>query len=322
MKKAFTLIELLMVISIIAIITTLAVTKVGNLRESSARKVSLANQTAVERGVSAFLAVGGRLNRLDSLVYAGEGGDPIFGSVEGFDFNHHSTPEAADGFYLGPKDDLVARNELNGGLTPGLLGVLCRYTLTQKEATALTSRMGLQYVMAHTAYADLGNASKPADHYPRTRAYGDGTVVEGTDGVTVNFSALVATAVTNRMVVAAVNPKTKAGRAVYRACGQELLDTKDSESEYVEAEVIAEVGRTGGPLLAFGLGDFASIIGASGGGLESAPAAAYPMKMYYSRYILLIRLRPAGRFILPEFAGVIDCCGATIRDARLLIDQL
>ena len=322
MKKAFTLIELLMVIAIIAIITTLAVVKVGDVREASARKISLANQAAVERGVSAFLMAGGRLNRLDSLIYAGEGGAPIFGTSNGFDFDHPSTAEQADGLYLGPKDDYLSREELNGGLTPGLVKVLCRYTLKQPEVYALSTRLGLKYVMAHTAYADLEATSTPAQHYPRVRAYGDGAVVEGTDGVTPNFSALVATTVTNGMTVAAINPKTKAGRAIYRACGQELIDTKDNESEYTEDEVRADVARTGGVLLAFGLGDYASVVGAANAGLESAPFAAYPLKKFYSRYILLIRLRTAGSTLLPEFAGVIDCCGATARDARLLIEKL
>ena len=66
MKKAFTLIELLMVIALIAIVSTLAVSKLGGVREVSARKVSLANQKAVERAVEAYLVNGGRLNRLDS----------------------------------------------------------------------------------------------------------------------------------------------------------------------------------------------------------------------------------------------------------------
>ena len=52
MKKGFTLIELLMVIAIVAIISTLAVSKVGGVKEAAARKVSLANQKAVERAVS------------------------------------------------------------------------------------------------------------------------------------------------------------------------------------------------------------------------------------------------------------------------------
>ena len=53
MKKGFTLIELLMVVAIIAIISTLAVTKVGGVKEASARKVSKkqeTNVTSMKRG--------------------------------------------------------------------------------------------------------------------------------------------------------------------------------------------------------------------------------------------------------------------------------
>ncbi|MBQ4200140.1 MAG: type II secretion system protein, partial [Kiritimatiellae bacterium] len=60
MKKAFTLIELLMVVALIAIVSTLAVSKLGGVREGAARKVSLANQKAVERAVEAYLVNGGR----------------------------------------------------------------------------------------------------------------------------------------------------------------------------------------------------------------------------------------------------------------------
>ena len=105
MKKGFTLIELLLVIALIAIVSTLAVTKLGGIKESSARKVSLSNQQAVGRGVDAFLALGsGRLNRLDSLMYAGNGGAPIFGTGLGFDFDTVSTAEGASGLYMGPSD--------------------------------------------------------------------------------------------------------------------------------------------------------------------------------------------------------------------------
>ena len=83
-KAGFTLIELVMVIVILAIISSLAVTKFGSMREDSARKVSIANQQALSRAVETYLAVnhGTDLNRLDSLI---DEGTPIEGT-EGFDF--------------------------------------------------------------------------------------------------------------------------------------------------------------------------------------------------------------------------------------------
>ena len=327
MKRGFTLIELLLVIALISIGSTLAVTKLGGIRESSARKVSLSNQQAVGRGVDSFLALGGRLNRLDSLMYAGGGGAPLFGSQAGFDFDAISTAEGADGLYMGPSDATVdIRCEVNSGLTDELRSVLCQYTLTKPQAEALSTQLGLRFVMAHTAYADADQNAFPAIHYPKDRAYGDGSVPNASDGLHANDSACVATAVTNGMIVAAVNPKTDLGRTIYQACGQELLNNKNWGETYDENEVKAEVAATGGPLIAFGLGDNASIIGDSQAGLEAAPFATFPHKKYYSRYILLFRLRTSGSgsvsIVIPEFAGVLDCCGNTIRAARHIVADL
>ena len=137
---------------------------------------------------------------------------------------------------------------------------------------------------------------------------------------------VVATLVTNAMVVAAVNPMTDLGRTIYQACGQELMNTKNWNESYTESEVRAEVAAKGGPLLAFGLGESASIIGKADAGLENAPFATFAQKHYYSRYILLFRLKKIGSGsvsqTLPEFAGVIDCEGNTLRAAQHIIKRL
>ncbi len=327
MKKAFTLIELLMVIALIAIVSTLAVSKLGGVREVSARKVSLANQKAVERAVEAYLVNGGRLNRLDSLLYAGDGGAPLTGGTEGdFDFTAVSTAESRNGLYLGPSDDESARIEQNSGITPDLQKILCLYTLNRAQAEALNTRLGLRHVMAATAYADAAQTAFPGMHYNKDRAYGDGTVPNASDGLDSNASFCVATLVTNSMRFVAINPMTDLGRTVYQACGQELMNTKSWGETYTESEVRAEVAAKGGPLLAFGLGDAASIIGKSDAGLEDAPYATFVQKRYYSRYILLFRLKTIGAGsvsqVIPEFAGVIDCEGNTVRAAQHVIKRM
>ena len=327
MKKAFTLIELLMVIALIAIVSTLAVSKLGGVREVSARKVSLANQKAVERAVEAYLVNGGRLNRLDSLLYAGDGGAPLTGGTEGdFDFTAVSTAESRNGLYLGPSDDESARIEQNSGITPDLQKILCLYTLNRAQAEALNTRLGLRHVMAATAYADAAQTAFPSLHYDKDRAYGDGTVPNASDGLDPNASFCVATLVTNSMRFVAINPMTDLGRTVYQAYGQELMNTKSWGETYTESEVRAEVAAKGGPLLAFGLGDAASIIGKSDAGLEDAPYATFVQKRYYSRYILLFRLKTIGSGsdsqVIPEFAGVIDCEGNTVRAAQHVIKRM
>ena len=329
MKKAFTLIELLMVIAIIGIISTLAVSKLGGVRESAARKVSLANQKAVERAVEAYLVAGGALNRLDSLLYAGDGGVPLAGGTEhDFDFTTVSTAEGRNGLYMGPSADAdeAVREKYNSGLSPELRKVLCLYTIDKTQAAALNARLGLRHVMAATAYADMAETSFPGRHYDRDRPYGDGTVPNASDGLDPNDSFCVATLVTNSMRFAAINPMTDLGRTIYQACGQELMNTKNWGETYTESEVRAEVAANGGPLIAFGLGESASIVGKADAGLENAPHATYVQKKYYSRYVLLFRLKTIGSGsvsqTIPEFAGVIDCEGNTIRAAQHVVKRL
>ena len=323
MKKGFTLIELLMVIAIIAIISTLAVNKVGGIREAAARKVSLANQKAVERGVEAFIAAGGQLNRLDGLF------DAISGSVEkgdgkGFDFSKTNYNEyAVGGFYRGIVDPgsltITAAKEKNSGLMTSLVNLFAPYSLSETEVTALTDKLGLRYVMEHNTFAE----GYPAQHYGYYND--DGSIANASDGLDANASACITRALTNGMYVAAISPVTDLGRTVYQAFGQELLSTKWGQA-YDQTTALAEVKATGGALLAFGLGDNASIIGKAGAGLESAPYATFPLKRYYTRYILLFRLRTAGAgsvsVIIPEFAGVLDCEGNTIRAAEHIIKSL
>ena len=331
MKKAFTLIELILVVALIAIVATLAVGKFGNVREKSALRVSIANQKAVERAVGAFLVSGGQLNRLDSLVYAQEGGNPLLSSQYGFDFDTVMSAEAMNGFYMGPVSDCDAdiREKFNAGLMPGFRSFFCRYTLNAQEVTALQTRLGLTYVMAHTSYADADPNAYPSSHYPRERPYGDGTYPNAANGLDANDSACVATAVTNGMVVMAISPYTDLGRTVYQACGQELLNTDQyfgQQGGYDKEKVKQEVAATGGALLAFGLGDSASIIGSANAGLESAPYSTYTLKKHYSRFILLFRVRQvgSGSVTMPavELAGVLDCCGNTIRAAEHVLKDM
>jgi len=330
MKKAFTLIELLMVIALIAIVSTLAVTKVGGIRESSARKVSLANQKAVERAVDAFLLNHPEgINRLDSLVYASMDDNPGAGSP-GFDFED-LTP-----LYRGPTDDTSdAVTDKNSGLNPGLLDALCVYRLSEKDVAAL-NRLGFKYVTQFTASAHKapgGSGAYGAGYSSDTpNANADGTIPTAVDGLDPLLSACLVRTVKPNMPVAAITPLNNMGRFIYQACGAELMVTNSSyvnfmtDKIYDETSAKSEVAAAGGPLLAFGLGDNASIIGKADAGLDSAPYATFVDKKYYTRYILLFRLKSIGSgsnsTVIPEFAGVIDCCGATTRSAQDTIRNL
>lgn len=319
MRAGFTLLELVMVIAIIAILSTLAVSKIGDMREKAARNVSVANQQAVGRAVETYLAVNGagranKLNRLDGLLdYAGRGA--VDAGTGGFEF----TLPANDLLYCGPDAgrlpvDGSMTAEDNQGLTPGLRNVLVPYALSAAEKSALRD-LGLGVVMRH--YVDATRS--PRSEFPDGGE--DGVLPpDGLVGRDPDESACMATPVTNAAfrLVAAISPKTAAGRDVYRDFGYEIFNTRTSGT-LTDQQAGEEVKNAGGPLVAFGLGRYASIVGSLEGGLEALPTCAYPARRFYRRYILLFRLRTVGTHCVADFAGVLDSCGQTIRAARAAI---
>ena len=319
-KSGFTLIELVMVIVILAIISSLAVSKFGAMRRQAARKVSIANQQTIGRAVETYLTLndGKALNRLDSLIDEGTAAQTGTG---GFDFEAVSSNESVGGVYRGPvtlgsltRETVDLRNK---GIHEDLASVLCLYHVSEAEAKALR-RIGMDYVMRHNTYA----TGYPFQYYGRGD---DNTIPQAADGLHPDLSACIARTVTNGMAFAAVTPKTDFGRVIYQDCGQELLPTANWGQGYTDSEAEAEARATGGPLLAFGLGSSCSIIGKSNAGLESAPYSETIPPEYYRQYILLFRLRSTGTgsasSTVAEFAGVLDPEGNTIRKARVLLNE-
>ena len=206
--------------------------------------------------------------------------------------------------------------DVNAGLTPRLYGkpdggaVFIPYSLSADEVTRLANRE-FRFLTRHLTFT----TSVPA--------YGDDLARVSTNEAAIldpHRSACVARAVTNGMIVCAINPLTRNGRDIYRDCGQKLLDLDavvDADGMATDADAAFEqVKATGGALLAFGLGADSTIIGNGLAGLESVPLATYPVKKYYRQYILLFHVdtsTSAGRL---DFRGVLDPCGFSIRQAR------
>ena len=322
MKKGFTLIELLMVIALIAIVSTLAVVKVGGIREVSARKVSLANQVQTGRAVDSFMTLNdGRINRLDSLIDDEVG---LQGGNGFYDVAGTSMSKTGPGFYMGPDDQGFPLSETlaekNSGLTPNLVNnVFLPYSLSKAEVYAMNNR-GFRIVMRHTTYAN----SSPREMYGEKGDDGAYLTEDKSVGLDPVRSACIPRALTNGMVVAAISPFTPLGRRIYRECGVQLLDTHETAAQYrsAESEVLTELAAAGGPLFAFGLGTDSSVVGSLRGGLDIEPYATYPNRKFYNRFILLFRVSTTTNAGLVEFAGVIDPCGNTVRMAREAIDSL
>ena len=295
-RAGFTLIELAMVVALLALLATLAISKYGGIRDSSARQVSAVNLQGVSEAVGTYLAFhdGRGLDRLDALVPHGAG------RVAGETFDY-----AADALYAGP----AAPDPANRGLSDGLRGVLCAYGLSAAEAESLRRDLGLAHVLRH--------ATRPGELDLRGD---DGSYAPGWASVAdANASACLAAAPTNGFAVAAVDPRRLAGALVYRAMGQPLpLATRDPDARNLsDADIPAALDASGGRLVAFGLGPGASLLGNSRGGLESCPHSEAIAPDRYRSYVLLVRLvHTAAGTCRAEFAGVIDPEGRPADAAR------
>jgi hypothetical protein len=260
------------------------------------------------------------------LIYADCSADAEQGgrvtSGDRIDFTEQTIGEKT--LYLGPSNlgalDPTFVAEKNEGLHPSLRSLLCLYKLNASEAEAFSGKLGLKYVVRHY---------EKAEGYPSFNGYtrgDDGTVPGASDGLDPDYAACITKSMTNGLVVAAISPASHLGRTIYQTLGSEYLSTKNWNESYTESEVRSEVNAKGGLLIAFGLNDLCSIIGNANAGLESVPYSTYVHKKYYSRYILLFRLRKVGagsiESIVPEFAGVLDCCGNTVRAAQMEIKNL
>ena len=305
-KAGFTLYELLMVVTILAILSTLAFSKYGLVQKAAAQKLSLSNQLLVSKSVETYLGLNNEegLNRLDALI---DYGTPT-GTAGTFDYTFNGI-DATGGIYRGPKPYSAANAEINAGLDAGLASVLCVYYLTASEATAL-GKLGLDYVMRSVTASPTGSSY----------GYGeDGSRILVENASDPETAACFATAVTNGLACAAVDPRYQAGALIYQAFGQELKITQTGQN-IADGDVLATLQAVGGKLLAFGLGNSASIIGKSNGGLEAVPYCEVLKKKYYRQYILLVRLVTSGAgtaaTVKAEFAGVLDPQGNTVRAAR------
>ena len=305
-RSGFTLYELLMVITILAILSTLAFSKYELVQRASAQKLSLSNQLLVSRAVETFLGLNNEegLDKLDALI---DYGTPS-GTEGSYEYTLNGTG-VTGGIYRGPKPYAAANVSINNGIDGGLASALCVYHLTSADTAAL-KKLGLNTVMRSVTAAPVSGSYDTGD---------DGSLILVTDASDPETAACFATTVTNGLACAAIDPRYQAGALVYQACGQDLKITQTGQN-VAEADVETTLKSVGGRLLAFGLGNHASIIGKSNGGLETVPYSDVLRKTYYRQYILLIRLVASGSSssatVKAELAGVLDPLGNTVRAAR------
>jgi len=320
-RAGFTLVELLVVVAILAIVASFAITQYSNTQKTAAEKVSIANQEAVNRAVQSYLMLNGGtgLNYLDALIDWGT----ALGTAGTFNTNLNSAT-VVGGVYRGPKQvsfsDTSAPGatavEQNHGIASDLASKVCVYYLSATDVANL-KKMGLTRAV-YFNYTTLHPSSRGGlTVTPEMEIVGGGG-----PAFRVEHAGAFGVALTNGAPVLAIRPSTST-LSLYQAFGSRLYATNGVAgangvvpAPTTDAEAMA--AASGKVLLLFGLGNAASIIGARNGGLDNAPRCEALDFSYYRNYLLVVRCMGGATALNAgaEFAGVLDPKGQTVNDAR------
>ena len=321
-RQGFTLIELVMVVAVIAIIAALALSRLSGVQRNSAAKLNMANLGRIGSAIETYLAVtDGQLNRLDLIV----GTPGVLPAVMGV-----SSPT---GTYSISTAELfiTTNNTKNIGIAPELYfagggyglnsALITQYYLNDADVSAL-KKIGLTHLMRRTD----GNRFTSGD---------DGEWATGSLN-DPDTCFCVSTLVSNGLSVAVINPLGVSGSGqsiaplgalIYQSCGQDVRFTATMQilvngTAYAASAptplLNALKNSSDGLLLAFGLGQYASLIGNNKGGLDAAPICPVMEKDTYRRYFVLIRLKQNATDgkMEAQYAGIMDSRGDTMKSLR------
>jgi prepilin-type N-terminal cleavage/methylation domain-containing protein len=327
-NRGFTLLELVMVVAILALLSTLAVGVYSSVQKTSAEKVSISNEASVYRAVTTFMALsGGRgPDKLDALIDFGTAADtgqagkfvglPSTFDVAGTGSTTMNSATAVGGVYRGVKAadatgtaataDMLSKNH---GLVSDLYGKVCVYYLGGgMNDVSYLNQLGLTTVLQH--------------NYTSGQATALGvTTVGGGPGFRVESTACVPVTLAKGTPVLAVDPLK--GSQIYAAFGMNLANYNTANpgvTPTTDADALAAVKAAGGYLLLFGLGGNSTIIGNKNGGIADAPRSEILDYTYYRQYFLVYRIPTTPNQLCADFLGVIDPRGQSIKDARFAND--
>ena len=301
----FTLVELLVVVTLIAIVATIAISLMSGASRDAGETVNSSNIKHLTSSIGAYQQLhGGSLpDRLDSLM--------------------DSTKVAAGGSYI-PLVSGSSTTSVYVVENPGTLLYIGKDTNRDGaiDSTAYTSK-GVDPAAWQTLFRSLtvtqlssNDVSNLAD-IGITTVYditpsGDGNLFHGND-------SYVARALKAGDPVLTVDPQTsRNGMSVYNDFGfKDLYNTTNyptSGSLGLSSDSRAKA-MSAMRYLVFGIGANATMIGDRKAGLQEAPSSKVVKPGFYSRYLLVVKMAPGPTDMDNDFAGVLDPRGNTSRGA-------
>lgn len=306
-EKAFTLVEMLVVVLLIAIVATVGISLLGGTSKGAAGRVNVSNMRQLTGLISAYQHVheGVLPNKLDSLIDVTKITGANYRKITTADGMHEDVEvvdDPATVLYCGKdtdKDGVIDNPDYTAkGLMPesysGLFRTLTVTKLTTNDVNQL-AKLGITKVM---------------DMNPRD----DGNLFHGMETYAERI-------LQPGDPVATLDPSTiKNGRGIYRDMGfHEISNIDEYPFQGRDTDLATELREKAMSTmryLVFGIGPDATIVGERNAGLQEAMTSPITTKGHYNRYMIVVKM--GGRTVADmtsDFAGVLDPQGNNSRSA-------
>ncbi len=302
-KRGFTLVEMLVVVTLIAIVATIAITILGGATQDAAESVNISNIKHMTSMLGAYQQLhGGQLpNHVDSLLASNKIANAQYTTVKEAT-NFAPAIEVVDDpgrvIYVGQDDDMdgIPDNPDNTskGIYPaawsGMFRSLTVSKLTENDINRLRD-LGINTVRDFTTDGSLFNGLET--YSTRVLRVGDPVVV--------------------------VDPQTsRNGIGAYKAFGFNEIDNR--ERFPVDQVGLSDTDRgvlmQDARFLVFGIGPNSTIVGSRKAGVTEAPVSKILPPGYYNHYLMVIKVGNPPVDVSANLAGVLDPAGNTTRSAE------
>ena len=302
-KGGFTLVELLVVVTLIAIVATIAISLMSGASKDASETVNIANIKQLTGNMGAYMQLhdGSLPNKLDSLmnatsVAAGGSYTPLVNGSSTTTVYVADVPGSL--LYVGldaNRDGVI--DDASGtskGLDPAAWsGVFRSLTVSKLTASDITylSSIGISTVYDITPAKDLFHGE--FSYVERSLKAGDPVCV--------------------------VDPTTaRNGQGAYFDLGFHDLSNTTNYPRATGGDLSSD-GRAAAMVaarfLVFGVGPNATLVGDRKAGLQEAPNCAIEKTGYYKRYLLVVKSATGPNDMTTDFAGILDPQGNTSRAA-------
>jgi len=298
-QKGFTLVEMLVVVTLIAIVATIAIALLGGASKDAAESVNDSNIKHLASCMGAYqqLHDGSLPDKLDSLMDSTKVASG--GSYTTLTTGVYVADSPAAFLYIGKDTDRDGTIDSASYTSKGLDSAAWQTVFRSLAVTQLTTNdvSNLAAIGITTVYdtspASDGNLFHGADNYvARGLKYGD--------------------------PVLTVDPQTgRNGKSLYYDLGfHDITNTTNYPTSGTDLTSTARgAAMAAARYLVFGIGSNSTIVGDRKAGLQEAPKCSVVTAGKYNRYLLVVKIGGGPNDMSTDFAGILDSMGNDARGA-------